>query len=87
LLILTDYRNRIVVDSSVHFGKPCVAGTRIPVEAVMELVQESIPFVDIVNRYFPDLTIDQGCIKLVSPNVGWPMRVVFMRNFLERPVA
>ena len=24
-----DYKKRIVIDPKVHFGKPCIAGTRI----------------------------------------------------------
>ena len=27
-----DYIERIVIDPKIHFGKPCIAGTRIPVE-------------------------------------------------------
>ncbi|MFH0821617.1 MAG: DUF433 domain-containing protein [Pseudomonadota bacterium] len=34
---------RITVNPNVHFGKPCVAGTRIPVRNVLELVREAIP--------------------------------------------
>lgn len=34
--------DRITIDPQVHFGKPCVAGTRIPVQAVLELVREGI---------------------------------------------
>lgn len=52
-----DYRERIVIDPGVHFGKPCVAGTRIPVEAVLELVQEGVPFEQIVASYYPDLDV------------------------------
>ncbi len=55
---------RIVVDSTVHFGQPCLEGTRIPVYAVLELVQAGIPFRQIVDEYYPDLTIEdvQRCI-------------------------
>lgn len=53
-----DYRDRIVIDPEVHFGKPCVAGTRIPVEVVLELVQEGIAIPEIASRYYPDLDID-----------------------------
>ncbi len=37
-------RPRIVMDPKIHFGKPCVAGTRITVEDVLALIQEGIPF-------------------------------------------
>jgi uncharacterized protein (DUF433 family) len=52
------YSERLVVDPKVHFGKPCVAGTRILVEHVLELVQEGIPFGEIIEKYYPDLEID-----------------------------
>ena len=34
--------DRIVVDSKIHFGKPCVAGTRITVQNVLELLDENL---------------------------------------------
>ncbi len=43
-----EYEKRIVVDSNIHFGKPCVTGTRIPVEDVLELIQEGTTFTEIV---------------------------------------
>ena len=58
-LLKTTYRDRIVIDPEVHFGKPCVAETRIPVEDVLDLlVQEGIPFPEIASRYYPDLDIE-----------------------------
>lgn len=59
------YRKRIVIDSQRHFGKPCISGTRIPVENVLELVQEGIPFKDIIERYYSDITINdiRACVQ------------------------
>jgi uncharacterized protein (DUF433 family) len=56
---------KIAVDSRIHFGKPCVAGTRITVQNVLELVREGVSFNEIVERYYPDLTVDdiRMCIK------------------------
>ena len=51
-------KDRIILDPNVHFGKPCVAGTRIKVEDVLELVGEGIPFAEIVDKYYRDLGID-----------------------------
>lgn len=51
------YRERIVLDPGIHFGKPCVAGTRTPVEDILELIQEGLPFQEIVEKYYPDLEI------------------------------
>ena len=53
-----DYGNRIMIDTKVHFGKPCVAGTRIPVESVLELIQQNISFQEIVEKYYPDLDVE-----------------------------
>ena len=46
-----EYKERVVLDPTVHLGKPCVAGTRIPVEDVLELIQEGIPFSEITKKY------------------------------------
>lgn len=56
---------RIEINPNVHFGKPCVAGTRIPVEAVMELIEEGLSFADIIKDYYPDLTPDdlRACVR------------------------
>jgi len=35
-------RERIAVNPGIHFGKPCVAGTRIPVRNVLELVRPDV---------------------------------------------
>ena len=48
-------KQRIAVDATIHFGKPCVAGTRIPVQSVLELVREGIGFDRIIQDYYPDL--------------------------------
>jgi len=62
------YRERITIDPTIHFGKPCVAGTRIPVEDVLELIQEGIPFDEIVTAYSPDLDVDdvKACARYAT---------------------
>ncbi|MDE2977880.1 MAG: DUF433 domain-containing protein [Acidobacteriota bacterium] len=64
--------DRIAVDPGVHFGKPCVAGTRIAVRDVLELVDEDIPFDQIVRDYYPDLTVEDvhACIRYAIALVG-----------------
>ena len=64
--------DRIVVDSRVHFGKPCVAGTRITVQDVLELVDQDIPFSRITQHYYPDLTSADihACIRYAIALVG-----------------
>ena len=57
--------DRIVVDPRVHFDKPCVAGTRIAVRDVLELVDEDLPFNQIIRDCYPDLTVEDvhACIR------------------------
>lgn len=50
-------RARIEVTPNIHFGKPCVAGTRIPGQSVPELVREGLSFPEIIREYYPqDIT-------------------------------
>jgi uncharacterized protein (DUF433 family) len=56
---------RISVSPLIHFGKPCVSGTRIPVQNVLELVREGIPFIEIVRDYYPELKPEdiRACVQ------------------------
>ena len=58
-------RNRIEVNPAIHFGKPCVAGTRITVQGVLELVRDGIPFEQIIRDYYPDMKAEdiQACVQ------------------------
>ena len=57
--------DRIVVDPQVHFGKPCIAGTRITVKDVLELLAEEISFAQIIQDYYPALQPEdiQACLQ------------------------
>jgi len=57
--------DRIVVDPKIHFGKPCVAGTRITVQSVLELLDEGLSFAEITENYYLDLQTDDihACLK------------------------
>jgi uncharacterized protein (DUF433 family) len=56
---------RITVNPQIHFGKPCVAGTRIPVQNVLELVREGLSFSEIIRDYYPDLEPEdiRACVQ------------------------
>ncbi len=58
-------KNRIAVNPQIHFGKPCISGTRIPVLDVLELISEGISFEAIVKDYYPDLVQKdiQACMR------------------------
>jgi len=56
---------RIAVNPRVHFGKPCVSGTRITVQSVLELVREGITVEEIRRDYYPDLSPEdvRACVQ------------------------
>ncbi len=64
--------SRIQVSPQIHFGKPCVAGTRIPVQAVLELVRDGIPAEVIIRDYYPDLETEdiKACVQYAIDVVG-----------------
>ena len=57
--------NKIVVNPNIHFGKPCIAGTRITVQSVLELLNEGLSFDGVIRDYYPELTIEdiQACLQ------------------------
>lgn len=57
--------DRISVNSQIHFGKPCIVGTRITVQSVLELLNEGLSFEEIIRDYYPDLQIEdiRACLK------------------------
>jgi len=58
-------KTHIAVNPEIHFGKPCVAGARVPVLNVLELVREGISFGEIIRDYHPDLKPEdvRACIQ------------------------
>jgi uncharacterized protein (DUF433 family) len=58
-------KERISINPQIHFGKPCVTGTRIPVQSVLELVRDGLGFSEIVQHYYPDLQPEdiRACIQ------------------------
>jgi len=57
--------DRIIVDPKIHFGKPTIAGTRITVQNVLELLNEGITFEQVIKDYYPDLVLDdiRACMR------------------------
>lgn len=57
--------DRISVSPQIHFGKPCIAGTRITVQSVLELLNEGLSFDQIIQDYYPNLQVDdiRACLK------------------------
>ncbi len=61
---------QISIYPNIHFGKPCVAGTRIPVQNVIELVREGASFDQIRQEHYPDLSGDdiRACVQFEPVN-------------------
>jgi uncharacterized protein (DUF433 family) len=57
--------DRISVNPQIHFGKPCIAGTRITVKSVLELLNEELSFAEIIRDYYPDLQVEdiRACLQ------------------------
>ena len=57
--------DRISVDPDIHFGKPCIKGTRITVQSVLELLNERLSFDEIIRDYYPDVTVEDihACVQ------------------------
>lgn len=51
------YLERISINPKVMVGKPVIRGTRIPVELIVRMVAQGIPFADILSEY-PRLTAE-----------------------------
>jgi len=58
-------KEKITVNPNIHFGKPCITGTRIPVLNVLELIGEGLTFEEIIRDYYPELQVEdiQACVK------------------------
>lgn len=53
------------MNPQIHFGKPCIAGTRITVQSVLELLNEQLSFDIIIQDYYPDLQVEdiRACLQ------------------------
>ena len=62
-----DYRERIVIDWEVRFGKPTIKGTRIAVADVLEYMAGGDSEEDIL-REFPELTSEdvRACLAYAA---------------------
>ena len=59
----------IEIDAKICHGKPRVAGTRIMVEQVLDLLASDVPLQKIIgDEYFPDLTKDDvlACVAFAN---------------------
>lgn len=50
---------QIIIDPKICHGKPCIKGTRIMVETILDLVGQGLTFDQIIADYYPHLTKKQ----------------------------
>jgi uncharacterized protein (DUF433 family) len=62
-----DYRDRITIDPTVRFGKPCVRGTRITVGDILSYLASGMREEDVLAD-FPQLTADdiRACLAYAA---------------------
>ncbi|MBV9378334.1 MAG: DUF433 domain-containing protein [Alphaproteobacteria bacterium] len=62
-----DYRDRVVIDPEIRFGKPCVRGTRITVGDVLSYLASGISEQELLSD-FPQLTREdvRACLAFAA---------------------
>jgi uncharacterized protein (DUF433 family) len=57
--------DRITVNPQIHFGKPCIVGTRTTVQSVLELLNDGLSFAEIIQDYYPHLQVEdiKACLQ------------------------
>ncbi|MEK7122530.1 MAG: DUF433 domain-containing protein, partial [Patescibacteria group bacterium] len=58
---------RIISDTGICSGKPCIKGTRIPVHIVLDLLASGESF-DNIRKVYPNITNEDiyACIKVMG---------------------
>ena len=64
---MTDYREIIIINPEVRFGKPCIRNTRISVYDVLSWLASGMTTKDIISNY-PELTENdiQACLAYAA---------------------
>ena len=62
-----DYRDRLVIDPQVRFGKPCIRGTRITVGDILSYLAAGMSEAELLAD-FPQLTGDdlRACLAYAA---------------------
>lgn len=58
-------KNRILINPNICHGKPCIAGHRIPVYMVLELIEAGVSFDEIIKNYYPTISKEDisACVE------------------------
>lgn len=76
---MVDWRQHIAADPEVMYGKPCIKGTRIPVDLILDKLAAGQPVEDLLAGY-PQLTEEdvRACLQFGADAV---------RNDIDLPYA
>ncbi len=69
MVIIVKIADRIEVDPNICHGKPRIAGSRIMVEQVLDLLAAGVPIAEITSEeYFPDLSPEDvlACVAFAN---------------------
>jgi uncharacterized protein (DUF433 family) len=66
-----DWRDRIVVDATIHHGDPCIKGSRVPVSIIVGSIADGDTFERLIEAY-PQLTPDdiKAALKFAAEAVS-----------------
>ena len=66
-----NWRERIVIDPSIHHGKPCIRGTRVPVTVIVGSVADGDTPEQIMQSW-PQLTVEDitAALKFAAKAAG-----------------
>lgn len=48
---IINFNNRITINPKIRFGKPCIKGTRIAIEDILNLIKAGYTFDEILEQY------------------------------------
>jgi len=76
---MLDWKLHIAADPEVMYGKPCIKGTRIPVDLILDKLAAGQPIQDILEGY-PQLTDEdiRACMQYGANSI---------RNDVDLPYA
>jgi uncharacterized protein (DUF433 family) len=66
-----NWRDRIVIESAVHHGEPCIKGTRVPVSVIVASIADGDTPQQIIDAW-PQLTSDdiKAALKFAAEAVN-----------------
>lgn len=66
-----NWRERIVIDPSIHHGDPCIRGTRVPVSVIVSSLADGDTFERVIDAY-PQITAEdiRAALKFAAEAVS-----------------